>query len=198
MKNDLSAQFLLGTFTALANAILGLAINGQINWLWVIVTFVISFAVLFVYQGFGVGLRFYREFKIREGELINAGSGVEKTDSWEFDYKQPEDRNSFYGPYIPLLAGRYRAIYRLKIDKAIKSEDIVCELDVLVHYTRFAAFKSVAVKDFKKSDHWQDFIIDFNLIGDENKVEFRFRLKNSDKLQRRISFDKVLVYRRLL
>lgn len=31
MKDDLSAQFLLGILTASANAILGLAINGQLN-----------------------------------------------------------------------------------------------------------------------------------------------------------------------
>lgn len=198
MKNDLSAQFLLGFLTAFANAILGLAINGQVNWLLVALTFFISFAVLFVYQGSTIGLRFYREFKIREGELLHSGGGIEKTESWEFDHTQANEKNGFYGPYIPLLAGKYRAVYRLKIDGVTKSEDIVCELDVLVNHTRFLAVRSIAAKDFHKSDSWQDFIVDFDLINDENKVEFRFRLKNTSKLQKRLSFDKVVVYRRLI
>ncbi len=197
MKNDIVAQFLLGFFIALANAIINLAVNGQINWLWVGTTFLISFALIFTYQGTGVGKKFYSVWKIGKGELITSG-GVEKDGVWEFDKSNIANDKGFYGPYIPLTAGKYRCVFRLKIDKSSREDKVVCELDVLLNQAKLAAFRSLSNRDFKHSDKWQDVSIDFNLYNDENRVEFRFRVKNIVEANRRISFDKVTVYKRLV
>jgi hypothetical protein len=197
-KTDFSAEFLVGAATALATAIINLVVPGQISWLWLVPAFAVPFVVLFVYQGTGLGFRLYKEWKIRPGELAARG-GVQKGDVWEFEHEAPDRRLEFYGPSIALPRGKYRVIFRLKIDARDERDEPIWELDVASNSgAKWLALRTLSIRDFKRSDTWQDFPLDFTLINDENKVEFRGRMGHADRSRRRITFDKVMVHRRLL
>jgi hypothetical protein len=197
-KSDFSAEFLVGASTALATAIINLVVLDQINWLWLIPAFGVPFVVLFLYQGTGLGFRPYKEWKIRTGELSAVG-GAQKGDVWEFEDVVPERGLGFRGPLIALPRGKYRVLFRLKIDSRDERDEPVCELDVTSNSGRkWFAYRTLSLRDFKRSDQWQSFMLDFNMSNDENRVEFRSRMESGAGLGRRIAFDKVIVHHRLL
>jgi hypothetical protein len=200
-KSDFSAEFLVGASTALVTALINFVVPGQISWLWLIPAFVVPFLVLFAYQGTGLGFRPYKEWKIRPGEL-SAKGGLQKGDVWEFEHATPGDhreRLEFHGPCIALPRGKYRVLFRLKIDSRDERDLPVCELDVTSNSgEKWFALRTVSIRDFRRSDQWQDFPVDFVMANDESRVEFRFRMDGADKQRRRITFDKVMVHRRLL
>lgn len=197
-KTDFSAEFLVGASTALATAIINLVVPGQISWLWLIPAFVVPFLVLFVYQGAGLGFRPYKEWKLRAGELVPQG-GVEKGEVWEFEHVVEGQGLGFGGPHIALPRGKYRALFRLKIDSRDERDEPVCELHVTSNFGhKWFAHRTLALRDFKRSDQWQNFALDFNLTNDENHVELRGRMEGVEPLGRRITFDKAILHRRLL
>ena len=197
-KSDFSAEFLVGASTALATAIINLVVPGQISWLWLIPAFVAPFVALFLYQGTGLGFRPYKEWRIRTGELVAQG-GAQKGEVWEFEHVLEEQGLGFHGPLIALPKGKYRALFRLKIDSRDERDEPVCELQVTSNSGRkWFAYRTLSLRDFKRSDQWQDFSLDFNMSNDENRVEFRGRMESVAGLGRRIIFDKVIVHRRLL
>ncbi len=197
-KTDFSAEFLVGASTALVTAIINLVVPGQISWLWLIPAFIVPFAALFVYQGVGLGFGPYKEWKIRTGELV-ADGGTQKGAVWEFEHLTSEGGLGFSGPHIALPKGKYRVLFRLKIDSRDERDEPVCELDVSSNSGRkWFALRTISLRDFKSSDSWQDFALDFMMTNDENHVEFRGRMEGVERVGRRIIFDKVVVHRRLL
>ena len=197
-KTDFSAEFLVGASTALVTAIINLVMPGQISWLWLIPAFIVPFAVLFIYQGAGLGFRPYKEWRIRTGELA-ADGGVQKGYVWEFEHPSPEGGLGFRGPHIALPKGKYRVLFRLKIDSRDERDEPVCELDVSSNSgEKWFALRTISIRDFQRSDTWQDFALDFIMPNDENHVEFRGRMQGVEQAGRRITFDKVVVHRRLL
>ena len=198
-KTDFVGQFLVGASTALATAIINLVLPGKISWFWLIPAFVVPFTALFLYQGLGpaLGFRLHKAWKIRTGELV-ATDGTQKGDIWEFQpvaKKVPE----FYGPCIALPKGKYRAVFRFKIDSRDERDEPICDVGVTSNSgQKWFGHQTISIRDFRQSDEWQDFPLDFNMINDESKVEFRARMADLEKFQRRIMFDKVIVYKRLL
>ncbi len=197
MDNDYRAQFLVSFFTVLTAAVVNLAVAGQINWLWLILAFIVPFLVLSVYQGvISLNFRPFKSWSIREGEL-NSYSATKRGNTWEFDRTSNEDAG-FNGPYIPVLRGKYRVIFRLMIDDRGEQDQPVCELAVTSNDGRkWFAKHTVSIRDFVRAEKWQDFPLDFTLLRDENRVEFRFRMRESALAQRRISFRSVTLRRRI-
>jgi hypothetical protein len=198
-KTDFSAEFLVGASTALVTAIINLVVPGQISWLWLIPAFAVPFVVLFLYQGTvrGLGFRPYKEWRIRTGELI-ADGGVQKGYVWEFEDLTPEGGLGFHGPHIALPRGKYRVLFRLKIDSRDERDEPVCELDVSSDSgQKWFALRTISIRDFRRSDTWQDFALDFLMANDESHVEFRGRMQGVERLGRRITFHKLVVHRRL-
>jgi hypothetical protein len=198
MKTDFSAEFLVAASTALVTAIINLVVPGQISWLWLIPAFVVPFGVLLLYQGVGLGFRPYKEWRIRTGELV-ADGGAQKGYVWEFEHSAPSQGLGFHGPHIALPKGKYRVLFRLKIDSRDERDEPVCELDVSSNSgQKWFALRTISIRDFKWTDSWQDFALDFILTNDESHVEFRGRMQGVERVNRRITFDKVVVHRRLL
>ena len=196
MKKDLVGEVLVAASSAIVAGIVSLVVQGQVSWLFVTPAFLVPFIVLFLYQGTGVAIRSYKEYKIREGELIPQG-GKQNGDLWEFEHGMQEDLG-FYGPYIALPRGKYRAKFRLKIDGRDQRDERICDLDVTANSgQKWFAHQSIAIRDFKQSEQWQDFSLDFTMANDENKVEFRARMNDVNQYKRRITFDKVAVHKRL-
>lgn len=197
-KTDFSAEFLVGASTALATAIINLVVPGQISWLWLIPAFAVPFVVLFLYQGSGLGFRPYKEWRIRTGELV-ADGGAGKGNVWEFEHLAPGQSLGFHGPHIALPRGKYRVLFRLKIDSRDERDEPVCELDVSSNSGhKWFALRTISIRDFKWSDAWQDFALDFVMANDENHVEFRARMGGVEPAGRRITFHKLVVHRRLI
>lgn len=197
MDNDYRAQFLVSSFTALTAALVNMAVTGQVNWLWLILAFGVPFLLLSAYQGvISLSLRPFKTWRIREGELISYVA-TKRGNAWEFDRTSSEDAG-FNGPYIPVLRGKYRVTFRLMIDDRSEQDQPVCELAVTSNDGRkWFAKRTVSIRDFVRAEKWQDFPIDFTLLRDENRVEFRFGMKEPILAQRRISFHSVRLRRRI-
>jgi hypothetical protein len=197
-RSDLVAQFLVGTSSALVPAVINLAGYGQIGWVWLIPAFLAPFIVLSLYQRTGIGFRLYQEYKICNGELI-AWDGTQRDAAWEFEGNEQARELGFYGPYIALPKGKYRAKFRLKIDKRDARDMRICHLDVTSNSgEKWFAHQTVSIRDFEQSDQWQDFILDFTMLSNESKVEFRAFMNDLKPFKLRITFDKVVIFRRLV
>jgi hypothetical protein len=197
MERDYLAEFLVGSGTAVATALVGYAIAGSVQWIWVAVGFVIPILVLVLYRGV-IPLPFsrLRQYRIRDGELISY-FGSQKGDVREFDASSNEGAG-FYGPYIPLPKGKYTVSFHLKIDNRSEQDQPVCELDVTSNDgCKWFAQYTVSLRDFKEPEKWQDFPLDFVLPRDENRVEFRLRMKDVLIAQRRVSFQHLALRKRL-
>jgi hypothetical protein len=86
---------------------------------------------------------------------------------------------SIYGPYlpVPLGKGKYKAIFRLKVDNISGENQHIVKLDV-VSNSNFDGDKTLARRtltngDFKKAGQYHEFPLEFSLFDYERKLEFR-------------------------
>jgi hypothetical protein len=191
MRDDYTAQFLVGVSTAAVSAIFNLALTGQINWFWVLVAFSVPFAVLRAYQQ--VGLSLPRVWRVRDNELLSRAGQPLGNGAWELNTEERTDW-AIYGPRKPLGQGHYRANFRLKINNTIGDEPVV-DLDVASrHGKKIMALRTLTVQDFQRADTYQDFALDFNLLHDDNEIEFRVSTRG---ISRRVVLERVMLARRL-
>ena len=82
--------------------------------------------------------------------------------------------NIWYGPYITLMPGKYRATYRVKVVGEVGEEEVVLYVDVVSDSgkTVYAA-KALSGKDLPASGEWFDVVLEFNV--DQGKPDFEFR-----------------------
>ncbi len=197
MERDYLADYLVGAGIGVVNALVSYAFAGRVQWIWVAITFFIPVLVLVFYRGvIPLPFRRFRQYRIRDGELISY-CGSQKGDVREFDASSNEDAG-FYGPYILLPKGKYTVSFCLKIDSRSEQDQRVCEVDVTSNDGRkwFAQY-TVSLRDFKHAEKWQHFPLDFILPRDENRVEFRFRMKDVLIARRRVSFQHLSLRKRL-
>ena len=191
MRDDYTAQFLVGSSTALVSAIFNLALTGQINWFWVVLAFGVPFVVLRAYQQAGMSLA--RVWRVRDNELLSRAGQPLGSGAWEFNAAERIDW-AVYGPRKPLGHGRYRARFRLKINSTAGDEPVM-DLDVASrHGKKIVALRTLTVQDFRRADTYQDFPLDFYLLHDDNEVEFRVSTRGA---ARRVVLDRVTLSRRL-
>lgn len=197
MERDYLADFLVGSASGGVNVVASYAIAGSVHWIWVAISFFIPVLILGFYRGV-IPLPFGRlgQYQIRDGELISRW-GIQKGDIREFDANSDEGAG-FYGPYIPLPKGKYIVSFSLKIDSRSEQDQPVCEMDVTSNDGRkwFGQY-TVSLRDFKQAEKWQHFPLDFILPRDENRVEFRFRMKDVLIAKRRVSFQHLSLRKRL-
>jgi hypothetical protein len=194
MKNDYVAQFLVSAFSAVAIAVFNLALAGQINWLWVLMAFVIPFLILRAYQS--SGFRVNREWRVTNDRTqLRAATGQPSGGgAWELETDEPKSW-AIFGPYQPLARGKYCATFRLKINH-LAGDEAVADIDVAArHGKKRLAVRSLTVKDFRHADDYQDFPLEFHLLQDENEVEFRVSTSGA---RRRLTLDRVILTRRFL
>jgi hypothetical protein len=191
MRDDYTAQFLVGTATAIVAAVFNLALTGQINGGWILVAFAVPFGVLQLYQR--VGLSPTRVWRVRDNELMAMTGQPAGDGAWELDTAEARQW-AIYGPRKPLAHGRYRVTFHLKISSLAGDRPIV-DIDVAArHGQKIIALRTLTAQDFDKADTFQRFPLDFYLLQDENEIEFRVSTKG---IARRVVLDCVKVVRRL-
>jgi hypothetical protein len=105
-----------------------------------------------------------------------------------------------YGPYLrePLRRGRYRATFKLKLEDASVENVPIIEIDVACktrHYgDKRLTGRVLTTLDFKFSDEYRAFRLDFDLLTDERDLELRIWSKGGGH---RITLDYVRLSRRL-
>jgi hypothetical protein len=191
MRDDYTAQFLVGVSTALVAAVFNLALTGQLNGWWIVVAFAVPFGVLQVYQR--AGLSPTRVWRVRDNELRAAAGQPVGDGAWELDAAEARPW-VVHGPWKPLAHGKYRATFQLKISSVVGDAPVV-DIDVAArHGKKIIALRTLTAQDFGKADHFQRFPLDFYLLQDENEIEFRVSTKG---LARRVVLESVRVVRRL-
>lgn len=191
MRDDYAAQFLVSVSTAVTTAVFNLALNGQVNWLWVLIAFAVPFAMLQFYER--ASFSAFKEWRVRDNELISAMGQPTGNGAWELD---TSERRSWavYGPRKPLGRGKYRATFRLKINSTA-GDDPVVDIDVASrHGKKIIALRTLTAKDFLRADTYQAFPLDFYLVHDDNEIEFRVSTKG---VPRRFVLDRVTLSRRV-
>lgn len=191
MREDYAAQFIVGAATAIAAAVFDLAASGQVDAGWVLAAFAVPYAVLHLYQRAGFSPS--RTWRVRDNELIARGGHPTGHGAWELDAAERRDW-VVHGPRRPLGRGRYRAVFRLKVNYTAGDAPVV-DLDVAArHGQKLLAARTLTAQDFQRADAYQAFALDFYLLHDENEVEFRLSTRGA---ARRLALECVTLARRL-
>ncbi len=191
MRDDYTGQFIVGTLTAAASAVFHFALTGQVDWRWVLVAFLAPYLALHFYER--ASLSAFREWRVRDNELISRSGQPAGTGAWELDTGEPRSWVVF-GPRKPLTRGRYRATFRLKLNQLAGDAPIV-DLDVASrHGAKLLALRTLTAQDFRRADRLQDFPLDFYLLHDDNEIEFRISTRGAP---RRLVLDRVALARRV-
>jgi len=139
-------------------------------------------------HGDGVGLLFRGDHL--EGKRVGS--------AWTF--RTTVNDWAVFGPYLrePLRKGRYSVMFNLKIDDATVDNSPVIEIDVACK-TRDDGDKRLTGRtltplDFRRSDEYRQFRLDFDVLTDERYLEIRIWSKGSGH---RITFDYARLSRRL-
>lgn len=174
MHTDYAAQFFVGAATALAAAVFNLALTGRVDGGWMIVAFGVPFAALLIYQRAGfAGVRVWR---VRENELTALGGQPVGQGAWAVALDASAE-GLIRGPRRPLGRGRYRAGFQLKLDR-LAGDEPVAELAVTArHGRKVLAQRTLTGQDFSRADAYQAVGLDFQLLHDENDVEFRLTIR---------------------
>lgn len=192
MREDYVAQFIVGASTALAAAVFNLAVGGQVDGAWVVLAFVVPAAVLYLYQR--AGFSPFKAWRVRDNELIALTGQPAGDGAWELDGRERCEW-AVHGPRQPLGRGRYRVVFRLKLN-SLAGDDPLVDLDVAARRGRkLIALRTLTTQDFRRADAYQDFPLDFYLLRDDNELEFRLSLRGAAK---RLVLDRVTLARRVV
>ena len=100
-------------------------------------------------------------------------------EAWQFR-ASGDNYHAIYGPYLqrPLRNGKYRAIFRIKADNVEGDNVYITYIDIASSYKakrggKILAARTLTANDFKKSDEYQGFYLDFDVLSDESELEFR-------------------------
>ncbi len=187
MDNRFFEQIGIGSTVVLITAVINQAFAGKIQYWWVAIAFFASVTVYTFYQnksGFpfvkfrvtnktdGKGLL----FRVDKPDVL---VGNQVGDAWQFT-AAGDNYHAIYGPYIqhPLHKGKYRAIFRIKSNDIEGDNKYITYLDIASSYKgdrggKILAARTLTANDFRKSDEYQDFYLDFDIFSDEVELEFR-------------------------
>ena len=206
MNNQTLEKILIGSAVALVAAIINQLFAGNINYWWVLIVFIGAIIFIWAYQRYGGSLfTKYRVDKVNEenGKRLLARrdilDGEMVGEAWQF--KAQKDDWAIYGPYLrePLRKGKYRATFRVKINDTSTQDIPVIELSVASNCGwrggKQLASRTFSTRDFKKTDEYHDFSLDFYTFADERELEFRVWSKGT---QHTVTLDYVELSRRLV
>lgn len=132
----------------------------------------------------------YRVKHVQDGRSLLAGiditNGTALGEAWQFAAAM--DGWAVYGPYLreSLPKGKYRASFRIKVNKVSLLDVPIIEVDVASHVEadaeKILARRGISTHDFERADEYRDFELDFEVLGHERKLELRVRSKASGHL----------------
>jgi uncharacterized membrane protein len=120
-----------------------------------------------------LAIRFsYKELSISDSIVVDDFSS-ESGKVIMFSASSVTGRSAWFGPYINLREGNYKAIFKIKVD-ALPSDGKIIKLDVWSNkMQKRIAYLDVFGKDLHKSLTWHTFTLNFNLTTRISDVEFR-------------------------
>jgi len=166
---------------AIATAVVNLLFAGKISlnnwWIWGIGAIL---GAVFFYIIYATNKFPFKKFRVttnrRDGKslLANTSKGRPVEDNaWLFA------DCSIYGPYlpIPLKKGKYKAIFKLKVDNISGENQHIITLDI-VSNSNFDGDKTLARRtltngDFKQAGRYSEFPLEFSTFTYERSVELR-------------------------
>jgi len=177
----------IGSSVALVTALINQVFEGKLNYWWVIGGFVGAIVVYTLYQNSGYPFITYRVTNKNDGKGLlihdkaDIVTGKPVGDAWQFRANNDAGFHPIYGPYIrkALRRGKYRAIFRIKVDDDISGPDThITKIDVVSNFREHKGLKELASRflmsqDFKDSGEYQDFHLDFEVFTDEREIELR-------------------------
>jgi hypothetical protein len=207
-NNRILEQIGIGSTVALITAIINQAFVGKVNYLWIVGAFLAAVLLYTGYQSYsgfpfkkfrvtnqqnGKGLLFRQDKpEVLEGKPIG--------DAWQFK-ASGDNYHAIFGPYLQcsLRKGKYRAIYKIKADDVEGDNIYITYIDVASSYKASRGGKTLAARtltanDFKKSDEYQFFYLDFDVLSDETELEFRIAPTSGHVL----TLDYIQLIRRLI
>lgn len=115
--------------------------------------------------------------------------------SWAVNIRKAKGKG-IYGPYLTLKAGKYRAIFHMKIDNNQPSDKPIAKIDAGVHIGSDAMKepleeRRIMTKDFNESSKYQDFPLEFELMQNTENVEFCLRTESLNAPPRTINLKHV-------
>ncbi len=123
----------------------------------------------------------------QNGVLLGDAGEPTTNGAWEIQTPDPQGRG-IYGPYIDLQANSYRATFRLKINDNTGEDQRLVVLDVTSRKAfKYFAQKTITVRDFVKSNEYQDFILHFDVFNADKDFEFRVRTNRDFESKRRVT-----------
>lgn len=180
-------EFLLfPTATTLIGVMVEFGMTGQISFALFAVVTIISLlsagSMLVLGYKPRPTIQIFKKWRIGNSEsekiYLSYHLGREMHDgSWEIQFSQAtETKCMIYGPYIRLKPGKYKIVYRIKIDDHLGNDRI----GLVLHVSSEKANKTLArrdinIRDFKQSDVFQDFPIIVDVYKEEPDVEFRLQ-----------------------
>jgi hypothetical protein len=204
MNERILEQVFVGVVVAFATAIINQRFAGDVNYLLVFGVFlsgVIGYGLYRRYGAFPLGK--YKVTRVNDGKGLLTGddSATVKLIDGKLQFTANFEDYAVYGPYLrkPLRAGKYRIIYRLKVNQLPTENRPILDIDVGARTKGWGdkrlIGRSLTTADFAKADEFQEFPLDFHIGSDEHSVEFRVFSKGNGDL---ITFDNVELARRLL
>lgn len=163
------------------------AFAGSVDYWWIVGAFFLAVALYTGYQNYG-GHPFtkFRVTNKQDGKGLlfrfdrsDVLEGKPIGNAWQFK-ASGTGYHAIYGPYIqhPIRKGKYRAIYRMKADNIEGDNTYIAYIDIASSYKgkrggKTLAARSLTANDFHQSDQYRNFHLDFDVISDENELEFR-------------------------
>ncbi len=182
MDTRTSEQIFVGLIVALFTAIINQVFAGKVNYLWVFGGFLGAVLLYGAYQRFG---RFpfikWRVTNIHDGKGLlfrdDLLEGKRVGDAWQFQASL--DNWAIYGPYLrqPLRKGKYRAIFKIKVDDTSGENRPIVHIDVAVRSKELGdkrlVGRTLTPTDFNKADEYHYFLLNLHLMADERDLELR-------------------------
>ncbi len=189
MNNRVLEQLLIGSTVALVTALINQAFAGQVNYLWVVLCFIVAIVIYWMYQGLsGFPFTKYHVTTNTEDGInllvrtdVNQGRVIEQA----YRFVSSHCDWAVYGPYMhqSLRKGKYRSTFRLRVDDVSGPNRPVVNISVASRTQergdKCLAERTISTLDFEKADKSRDFTLDFYIISDERELELRVFARKS-------------------
>jgi len=177
----LTSQILVAFIPGVLVSLFSAGIEGKVNLYWVILSILITFVGILIYDYVRGRKRLWRAASLNH----KLGRKYGETE-WGASVPSIQD-HLVYGQYIDLPPGKFTAIFRLKVEDNASPNADVALLDVVCSKNKNDAGRIIAKRivrrhEFAYPKTYDDFPVQFTLDKRERRVEFRVWFANTTEL----------------